>query len=342
MSFLSVLLALLLEQLRALPEGNPVHRSLRAWAVWARTHFDAGRTRHALVVWSVAVALPTVLCVVVYALLARWSVLLALAFNVLVLYATLGFRQFSHFFTDIRDALAAGDEGRAREALARWRNVDAGDLPRSELVRQVIEHSVISAHRHVFGVFFWFLLTSTLFMGPAGALAYRMSEFVARFWAAPNVSGATEADADAQLPPPALSRLAARAFEWMDWAPARITAMGFAMVGNFEETLSSWRRHSQQWAGKLGNAVGGHDGDGVILAATAGALGVRLGGVAGGVFDPLSSQRFTAGVRFDDTATTGGAVAEVAHLTSMVGLVWRSVVLWMLLLALLTLARLVG
>ncbi len=344
MSFLSVLLALLIEQLRALPERNPVHASLRAWATWARTHFDAGRTRHALVVWCVAVALPAVLCVMLYTLLAQWSLVLALAFNVLVLYATLGFRQFSHFFTEVRDALAAGDEATARQALARWRNVDARNLPRSELVRQVIEHSVISAHRHVFGVLFWFLLSSTLFLGPAGALMYRMSEFVARFWAAERGAGVVpvDAEADSQLPPAALSRLSARAFEAMDWLPSRITALGFAMVGNFEETLASWRRHSQQWSGKLGIAIGGHDGDGVILAAAAGALGVRLGGAAGRVFDPLSSQRFTAGAQLDDTPATGGAVAEPAHLASLVGLIWRSVVLWMLLLALMTLARLVG
>jgi adenosylcobinamide-phosphate synthase len=348
MSFLSVLLALLIEQLRALPERNPVHASLRTWANWSRTHFDAGRTRHALVVWSVAVALPALACVLLYNVLAQWSVVLALAFNVLVLYATLGFRQFSHFFTEVRDALAAGDEATARQALARWRNVDASELPRSELVRQVIEHSVISAHRHVFGVLFWFLLGSALFLGPAGALVYRMSEFVARYWAAPPAGPAAlagpspEPGMDSQLPPPALSRLSARTFEWLDWLPARITALGFAMVGNFEETLASWRRHSQQWSGKLGVAIGGHDGDGVILAAAAGALGVRLGGAAGRVFDPLSSQRFTAGAQFDDTAATGGAMAEPAHLASLVGLIWRSVVLWMLLLALMTLARLVG
>jgi hypothetical protein len=33
---------------------------------------------------------------------------------------------------------------------------------------------------------------------------------------------------------------------------------------------------------------------------------------------------------------------QLAHLRSVVGLVWRSVVLWMMLLALLTLANLVG
>ena len=39
---------------------------------------------------------------------------------------------------------------------------------------------------------------------------------------------------------------------------------------------------------------------------------------------------------------TPGRQPDVAHLRSIVGLVWRSVVLWMVLLALLTLARLLG
>ena len=43
-----------------------------------------------------------------------------------------------------------------------------------------------------------------------------------------------------------------------------------------------------------------------------------------------------------DTESTPGREAEVGHLRSVVGLVWRSVVLWMVLLALLTLARLLG
>jgi len=40
--------------------------------------------------------------------------------------------------------------------------------------------------------------------------------------------------------------------------------------------------------------------------------------------------------------STAGMPLRSAHLQSVVGLVWRSVVLWMLLLALLTLANIVG
>ena len=47
----------------------------------------------------------------------------------------------------------------------------------------MIEHSLLAAHRHVFGVFFWFVLLSTLGLGPAGAVLYRLAEFVSRYWA---------------------------------------------------------------------------------------------------------------------------------------------------------------
>ena len=104
-------------------------------------------------------------------------------FNVVVLYLTLGFRQFSHYFTDIRDALERGDEDQARRLLGQWRHLDASELPRTELLRHVLEHSLLAAHRHVFGVFFCFIVLSALGLGPAGAVVYRMAEFASRYWA---------------------------------------------------------------------------------------------------------------------------------------------------------------
>jgi adenosylcobinamide-phosphate synthase len=59
---------------------------------------------------------------------------------------------------------------------------------------------------------------------------------------------------------------------------------------------------------------------------------------------PDRSKTFDPGGPSDDLAaaegSTPGVLPQTGHLNSIVGLVWRSVVLWMLLLALLTLARL--
>src|SRR3990167_6661327 len=111
------------------------------------------------------------------------------------------------------------------------------------------------------------------------------------------------------------------AWDWVDHLPARVTALGFAIVGNFEEAVASWRSDAERFA---------PGSDGVVLAATSGALNVRLAPLAEGATVP------------DDAESGARPEPQLAHLGSVVGLVLRSVVLWMLLLALLTLARLPG
>lgn len=340
MSFFAVLFALILEQARPLARGNWVHVSFRGWARWASRSLDTGKVHHGWLAWAATVLVPALVTVLIHWLLFRVSVLLAFAWSVVILYVTLGFRQFSHYFTDIRDALDDGDEAKARQLLAEWRNVDASELPRSEIVRHVIEYSVLAAHRHVFGVLGWFSVLAALGLGPAGAVFYRMSEFVTRYWVHKSKLPGEGAS-------PALQGVAARAWGMIDFVPARITALGFAVVGSFEDAIDSWRHYTQHFSANA-PAASENRNDGVILAATSGAVNVRLGGEALKIVVPPDAalQGFPAGeFEADDrasTESTPGRAPEVAHLRSIVGLVWRSVVLWMALLALLTLARLLG
>ncbi|VWX56256.1 Cobalamin biosynthesis protein CobD [Burkholderiales bacterium 8X] len=334
MSFFAILCALLIEQVRPLAYHNPVYAGVLAWTRWTSRNFDAGKPHHGWVAWFLAVMVPTLLSLAIYWLLVLTLGLpFAMIWSAALLYVTLGFRQFSHHFTGIRDALDEGDEALARSLLAHWRRVDAADLPRSEVVRHVIEYSVVAAHRHVFGVLAWFSILAAIGLGPAGAVFYRMSEFVSRYWAHKHNASVQPSSAWVQL-------AAARAWHVIDWLPARITALGFAVVGSFEEAIDCWRNDAKRFP---------NENDGVILAATSGAVNVRLGGGTLGslaAVDPLA--RAEAGDSFarmqglGGSGSTPGREPEPAHLRSVVGLVWRSVVMWMVLLALLTLARLLG
>ncbi|MGB3451065.1 MAG: CobD/CbiB family protein [Giesbergeria sp.] len=328
MSFFAILFALLVEQARPLARSNPIHAGLRAWSLSVSRNFDAGKSHHGWVAWALAVLVPPLFVLAVYQGLlwfVGWPV--AVLWNVAVLYVTLGFRQFSHHFTGIRDALEVGDEDAARERLAHWQQVDVGDLPRSEVVRHVIEYSVLAAHRHVFGVLAWFSVLAALGLGPMGAVLYRMAEFVSRYWADQGSDAAQRAS-------PSLRKATADAWTAIDWVPARLTALVFAVVGSFEEAIDGWRFHAQRFP---------NDNDGVILAATAGAINVRLGGEAlKSRADAQMTQDFEVDARIGESDSTPGREPEVGHLRSVVGLVWRSVVVWLLLLALLTLARLLG
>jgi adenosylcobinamide-phosphate synthase len=329
MSFFAVLFALLIEQLKPLPNNNPVHQGLTAWVRWVGRNFDAGAPVHARVVWAITVVAPALLIGVAYVAVNRYSTVLALVWDVVVLYLTLGFRQFSHHFTAIRDALDEAREDRARELLAQWRHVDASDLPRRELLRHVIEYSLLAAHRHVFGVFFWFVALSTVGLGPMGAVMYRMAEFTSRYWAyRSHVTGAATHDQ--------LRLLSGKLFDLIDFVPSRLTAFGFAVVGNFEEAIESWRRYATLWA---------QPNEGVILSAAAGAVGVQLGGQSAPAAGQDVSRTLSEGDSAEAAAAVGstaGVLPQMDHLRNVVALIWRSVVLWMLLLALLSLANLIG
>ena len=309
MIFFAILLAFLIEQARPLSIDNPVFAGLRSWARLVRRNLDTGQTVHGWLAWGLATMVPALLATLVYWGLWQFSNVLSFVWLVLVLYVTLGFRQFSHHFTDIRQALEVGDDLLAREKLAQWLHVETSNLPRAEVLRQVIEQSVLAAHRHVFGVLAAFVVCWLLGLGPAGAVFYRMAEYLSRNW-----RGRPDG-----TPSQATQQAAVTGWQWVDHLPARATALGFAVVGNFEEAVASWRGEAEQF---------GPGTDGVVLAATSGAINVRLNAREG---KPEEAE---------GVATR--PEPQLAHLASAVGLVWRSVVLWMLLLALLTLARLLG
>lgn len=323
MSFFAIFLALVLEQARPLGTDNPVYRAVETWTGWMTRTLDAGVQHLAWVTWGMTTLIPALLALLVHALAQiglGW--LAAVLWNVALLYATLGFRQFSHHFTAIRDALDEGDEPKARELLAQWQEVKVGDIPRSEILRHVVEYSVIAAHRHVFGVFFWYAALSVVGLGPAGAVVYRLAEYVNRRW---QREQGTETGVSAVL-----AEVAQRAWLALDWLPARTTALGFAIVGSFEDAMDGWRHHAQKFP---------EDNDGVILAATAGAINVRLGGAGLKAGDTEEE-----GLDADRSAgsSTPGEPAQMGHLASVVGLVWRSVIMWLVLVALLTMANLLG
>lgn len=320
MSFISVLFALLLDQARPLGPGNPVHAGMRAWVRWCSRNFDAGKSTHAGLAWGFAVLGPSILSLTIYWLLVAlvgWP--LGVLWSALVLYASLGFRQFSFHFTQIRDALLADDEPLARKHLGDWQRVDAQLGSRSQMIGRVLEFSVWAAHRHVFGVLAWFSVLAAFGLGPTGAVVFRLSEFVVRYWQ-------HQSETHHQPVSTALKARAQAAWRLVDWVPARITAFGFAVVGNFEEAIDGWRRYDERPQ---------THSDGLLLAAAAGAMNVALPSL------DATNPQFVA-----EGADSGRAVQrpspELAHLAILVGLLWRAVVMWIVLLALLTMARLLG
>lgn len=310
MSLFSLIAAFLLEQLRPLSAHQYLDRGLRAYADYFQRHFNAGERWHGQAAWFLAVVPPVILVGLIYGLLYRVHPLLGWVFNVVLLYFTMGFRQFSHYFTGIHKALREDRLDDARQLLSRWWGQPAHEFNPEEVARVSIEQALRASYRHVFGVVFWFMLFSLLGLGgAAGAVLYRLVLSFRARWC------------DTVLDE-SFAAFSRRAGRWLDWLPVRVTAATFAIVGDFEDTIHGWRTQAATWPDPE---------EGILLAGGAGALGVRLG-------QPFPQ----GGMPFNRPELGVGDDADADFMQSTIGLLWRTVLFWLLLLILLNLAQLAG
>ena len=310
MDLFSLIAVLVIEQIRPLSYRRVVFDPLLKFAHFLESLLNAGGRHHGFIAWGVGVGGVILFSGGIYFYLQSINPILAFLWNILILYLTMGFRQFSHYYTDIQLALRTGDVIHARKLLAEWRGKPSDGLSSSDISRLSIEEALAASHRHVFGVLVYFVLLP----GPCGAVFYRAAAFFSEIW------GGKDTDSDR------FGSFSKRAFSLNDWLPLRVTAAGFAVVGDFEDAVYCWRTQADKWPlSNLGSQIG------IVLSSGAGALGVRLG-----------MPFVESGQLIMRPAIGTGDAADVDFMQSAVGLVWRALLLWLLLLLLIGIAGFVG
>ena len=317
MKLLAILAALAFEQWRAFHWRAAIDRQFLRYARYLERNLNGGRADQGLIAMLAALLPPVAVGGSVYWL--AWAVhpLLAVAWNVVLLYLLMGFRRFSHALSAIVEAFRENDVIVARRTLAAWRGGYTAELSSQEITKLAIERGLVDAYRQVFAVLLWF----TVLPGPAGAVLYRAAFLLAQEW-----RGGEPGDDETPI---ARSRASfgapVRKLLWLlDWIPVRLTALSFAIVGDFEDAAWCWRTQPQTWVRQEGGIEAG-----IVLSAGGGALGVQLGGPLATLgADPLG--RPELGV---------GEPPEPEVLPSAIGLVWRALILWLLVILLVTLAN---
>ena len=116
----------------------------------------------------------------------------------------------------------------------------------------------------------------------------------------------------------AFGEFARDAFHYINWIPARLTALTYAIAGDFEDAMYCWRTQAAAWPDREA---------GVVLAAGAGATGVQLG-------MPLSVD----GELRDRPELGLNQTPEPDHIDSAVSMVWRGLTIWLVIGILLVIA----
>lgn len=215
--------------------------------------------------------------------------------EVLVLYLALSLRGLAEHGRPVARALNGGNLPEARRQVGRIVSRRAQALDEPGVAAAATESMLENGADAVFASLFWYVIA-----GLPGVLLHRLVNTLDAMWGYRNEQYLY------------FGRCAARLDDLMNWVPARLTALTYAVLGRTSPALRCWRRQGSEWDSP--NA-------GPVMAAGAGALGVTLGGAA-----PYATgwqQRPFLG----DGPPPGAASIDAA-----IGLVTRGVWLWLALL----------
>lgn len=176
------------------------------------------------------------------------------AVDVALLYFAIGAQSLCEHAEGIAKPLQDGHLDEARQRVSWIVSRDTSALDESGIAKAGVESVLENGNDAIFGTLFWFAL-----LGGPGALLFRLANTLDAMWGYRterfNLFG----------------RFAARFDDALNWVPARLTALTYALLGQTRNALACWRTQAPGWDSP--NA-------GPVMSAGAGSLGVQLGGAA--------------------------------------------------------------
>lgn len=172
--------------------------------------------------------------------------------DVILLYVALGGRSLAEHAERVAADLADGNLPAARQHVGWIVSRDTSVLDESGVAKACVESTLENGNDAVFGALFWFML-----FGGAGAVFFRLANTLDAMW-----GYKTERFLH-------FGWAAARYDDALNYIPARLTALSYALFGETRLALSCWRRQAPVWESP--NA-------GPVMSSGAGSLGLALGG----------------------------------------------------------------
>jgi adenosylcobinamide-phosphate synthase len=248
-----------------------------------------------LILGAVAVSILLIPITLLSSLLVSFESL-TIVLSILVLTLCIGHRSLHDHAQPIAIAMQSDNDAQARYLVSRIVSRDPATL---NIPRATIESVLENGADSLFSALFWFLIG-----GVPAVLFYRLANTLDAMWG--------------YRSPRYLyfGRVAARLDDVLNYIPARLTALSYAIIGDSKNAIQSWRQQATQWDSP--NA-------GPVMASGAGALSITLGGPA--QYDGHWHQRVTLGC---------GDEPQAQDIARALQLVRYSLLLWVAVLIIIT------
>ncbi len=177
-----------------------------------------------------------------------------LLLNVFVLYLTIGRKSLHQHALNVFLPLNQNRLQAARKNIGFIVSRDTADLNKQQVTTACIESVIENSNDAIYGAIFWFVI-----LGAPGALMYRLANTLDAMWGYKNSRFLS------------FGWAAAKFDDVLNWLPARLTVLSFAVLSRFTEVWNLAFKQGMQCSSK--NA-------GPVMAAGACALKIKLGGLA--------------------------------------------------------------
>ncbi len=220
-------------------------------------------------------------------------------FSSFVLYIAIGWRSLLEHGKAVYEALEQQNLPLAKEAVSRIVSRDCEQLNETDIAVAATESILENGADAIFAAIFWFLIA-----GVPGVICYRLANTLDAMWGYKNQRFVN------------FGWAAARFDDALNYFPARLTALSYALVGHTRNALTCWYQQAKIW--KSPNA-------GPVMAAGAGAIQVSLGGKA--IYHGTTHLRPLLGLRLSNTTrATSNSIKAACHLVNKALALWFAVV----------------
>ncbi len=213
--------------------------------------------------------------------------------SVVSLYLSVGWQSLRQHALAVVQGYNANGIEEARQQVSRIVSRDSDAMDEAAVARATIESVLENGSDAIFAPLFWFLL-----LGPVGAVVYRLTNTLDAMWGYRNTRFIHYGWASANID------------DALNYIPARLTAVSYALLGNRSQAFHCWRTQARDCVSPNG---------GPVMCAGAGSLGIELGG--GAVYHGQWQSRTLMGK---------GDTAAIVDIERSVRLIDRTLLLWSL------------